>query len=87
MKFFSKAALASALTLSLASGGMLALETALAEAKSSVLWCGSPAKCEPYPFRTHGGRESICAKNSPCYLSPSCTGDQACESHQKPNAN
>jgi len=87
MKFFSRLVLASALALSLAIGGVLALTTMGAEAKSSVVWCGSPGNCTPYPYRTYGGRESVCAKNSPCYLSPACTGDQVCESHRPPNAN
>jgi FtsP/CotA-like multicopper oxidase with cupredoxin domain len=46
-----------------------------------------PLPITAYPYRTHGGRESICAKNSPCYFSPNCTGDQVCESHRPSNAN
>jgi hypothetical protein len=88
MKFSSKIVLASALTLSVGIGGLLALKTTAAEAKSSILYCGSPGpkNCNPYPYKPHGGRGSICAKYSPCYLSSDCTGDQVCDTQRPPNA-
>ena len=87
MSFISNAVLASALTVSLAIGVGWALKTTEAEAKTSILYCGSPGNCTAYPYKPHGGRGSICAKYSPCYLSPSCKGDQVCESQQPPQAN
>jgi len=86
MRFTSRAVLASALALSWC---VLALTTTQSKAKSNILYCGSPGpgNCTAYPYRTRGGRESICAKNSPCYLSANCTGDQVCESHRPANAN
>lgn len=79
----SKVAIALALALP-----VLALKTTGTEAKSSILYCGSPgpSTCTPYHFRTHGGKEALCAQNSPCYLSPNCEGDQVCENH-RPRAN
>ena len=69
MSFISNAVLASALTVSLAIGVGWALKTTEAEAKTSILYCGSPGNCTAYPYKPHGGRGSICAKYSPCYLS------------------
>ena len=87
MNFISKAVLASALILFLAIGGVVALKTTEAEAKTSILYCGSPGSknCNPYPYKPHGGRESICAKYSPCYLSSNCTGDQVCDTQRPSN--
>jgi hypothetical protein len=84
MSFISKAVLASALILFLAIGGLMALKTTEAEAKTSILFCGSPGSknCIAYPYKPNGGRESICAKYSPCYLSSDCTGDQVCDNQQ-----
>jgi hypothetical protein len=86
MRSTSKAFLASTLALSWC---LLMLTAMPSEAKSNILYCGSPGpgNCTAYPYRTHGGKESICARNSPCYLSANCTGDQVCESHQPSDAN
>ena len=64
MSFISKAVLALALILFLAMGGVLALKTTEAEAKTSILYCGSPGpkNCNAYPYKPHGGEKSICAK-------------------------
>ena len=57
MSFISKAVLALALILFLAMGGVLALKTTEAEAKTSILYCGSPGpkNCNAYPYKPHGG--------------------------------
>lgn len=80
----SKAAIALVLTLS-----FLALKTTETEAKSSILFCGSPGRgtCTPYQYRTHGGKESLCAQKGPCYFSSNCEGDHVCENHRPSKAN
>jgi hypothetical protein len=82
-----KAMLASALTVVLVVGLMLTLKTTQAEGKTHIIYCGSPGEktCNPYPYRTLGGRESHCAKHSPCYLNSDCTGDQVCDTQQPSN--
>jgi hypothetical protein len=90
MSFISKVALASALTISSAIGGILVLKTTEAEAKSSILSCGAPDNCTPYPYRAHGGYgavASVCAKHRPCYLNSNCTGEEVCGSLKPPHAN
>jgi hypothetical protein len=86
MSFIFTAARASALTLSLAIAGLLALEIAEAEAKTSILYCGAPGNCTPYPYKPHGGIASICATYSPCFLGPSCKGEQVCDSQHPAQA-
>jgi hypothetical protein len=89
MKFFSRTVLASALITFLASD-MFSLKTTEAVAKTSILVCGSPGNCTPYPYRAHGGYgalASICAKHRPCYLNSNCTGEEVCGSLKPPHAN
>ena len=86
MRSTSKPVLASTLVLLWC---LLTLTATQSEAKSNILYCGSPGQgnCTAYSYRTHGGRESICARNSPCYLSANCTGDQVCEPQRPSNVN
>jgi len=71
----------------LAIGVVFTMSTPEAMAKTSMLYCGSSESCSPYPYKPHGGHGAICAKHSPCYLSPDCKGEQVCESQKSPQAN
>ncbi len=87
MKAYVQLVLRSSVTAAFAIGWAFSMNTSDAAAKTSVLYCGSPQSCNPFPYKPHGGRADICAQHGPCYLSPDCTGAQACQSQQSPQAN
>jgi hypothetical protein len=73
----------------LAGAGLLTLDRVDAEAKTSILYCGSPTNCTGHPYRPHGGYgvvKSVCAKNKPCFVSPDCKGEEFCQSLEPPRA-
>lgn len=87
MKAYGQRVLRSSVMATFAMGGAFAMDTSEAVAKTSVLYCGSPQSCSPFLYKPHGGRADICAQHSPCYLSPDCTGPQACQSQPSPQPN
>ncbi len=86
MRTCQRVVMAGTLILRVASGGV-GWQTTIVEAKTSVLYCGSPGNCNAHPYKAHGGWQSICAQNSPCYLTEDCKGEQVCESPPHPHSN
>jgi hypothetical protein len=87
MQYYRKHPIVPVLLLAIA--GLINLAIAEAEAKTSTLFCGSPAHCTAYPYRPQGGYgavESICAKNKPCFVSPDCNGEEFCAHLEPPRA-
>ncbi len=87
MKAYVRFVIGATVATPLAVGGVFAMKLPEAMAKTSMVYCGSPGKCEAYPYKPHGGHGGVCDQHSPCYMSPGCTGDDVCGSERAPQPN